>query len=283
MLKLGVWPLNKVLKNFDNKVKNAGFKEAILQVVEKTGTKLEIEGKENIKKSLQKEGVLIVANHPAETDVPALLATLEQRKDVYLIINSMFTGLIKNMDKHLIPVYVTHGLKQSKFDLKERLFFWMTGKKIISKEESQIKNKESIKKAGNLLKKGAVVIIYPGPDSRNGKWFPGVGYLIERARSNNKTKILMAHIEGTSKLDYIRLIPGISKLMPNFRVTFSNLLKIGDVWQGEARQTAQYLELIYKNWQEGLKKMKIEKIYWKIPNWSLAAVRSMVFWITARF
>jgi len=277
-----MWLLNGPLKNFDNRVKNAGFKEAILGLLKNTGTKLEIEGKENIKKNLQKDGIIIVANHPAETDVPALLATIEQRKDVYLIINSMFVGILANMDKHLIPVYVTHGLKESKFDIKERLFFWMTGKKILSKEESQIKNKASIRKAGKILKNGGVVIIYPGPDSRNGQWFPGVGYLIDEAKSNKKIKVLMAHIEGTAKWDYVRLIPGLAKLMPNFRVTFSNLLNIEQVWQGEAKKTAQYLELVYKNWENGLEKMKIEKIYWKVPNWSMAVVRSMVFWISAR-
>lgn len=277
-----VWFLNRALKNFDNKVKNAGFNRAILELLKNTGTKLEIEGKENIKENLQKDGIIIVANHPAETDVPALLATLEQRKDVYLIINSMFVGFLENMDKHLIPVYVTHGLKESKFDIKERLFFWMTGKKILSKEESQIKNKASLKKAGKILRNGGVVIIYPGPNIKDGHWFPGVGYLIDEAKSNKKIKVLMAHIEGTSKWDYIRLIPGVAKLMPNFRVTFSNFLNIGQVWQNEAKKTAWYLESVYKNWEMGIEKMKIEKIYWKVPNWSMAVVRSMIFWISAR-
>jgi len=200
-----------------------------------------------------------------------------------LIINSMFVGLLENMDKHLIPVYVTHSLKESKFDIKERLFFWMTGKKILNKEESQIKNKASIKKAGKILKSGGVVIIYPGPNIKDGLWFPGVGYLIDEAKSNKKIKVLMAHIEGTSKWDYIRLIPGVAKLMPNFRVTFSNFLNISEVWQNEAKKTARYLELVYKNWEMSFDKMKIEKIYWKVPNWSMAVVRSMIFWISARF
>jgi hypothetical protein len=277
-----MWLLNGPLKNFDNKVKNVGFNKAILGLLKNTGTKLEIEGKENIKENLQKDGIIIVANHPAETDVPALLATLEQRKDVYLIINSMFVGLLKNMDKHLIPVYVTHGFKESKFDIKERLFFWMTGKKILSKEESQIKNKVSLKKAGKILRNGGVVIIYPGPNLKDGRWFPGVGYLIDEAKSNKKIKVLMAHIEGTSKWDYIRLVPGVAKLMPNFRVTFSNFLNISEVWQNEAKKTAWYLESVYKNWEMGIEKMKIEKIYWKVPNWSMAVVRSMIFWISAR-
>jgi hypothetical protein len=277
-----MWLLNGPLKNFDNKVKNVGFNKAILGLLKNTGTKLEIEGKENIKENLQKDGIIIVANHPAETDVPALLATLEQRKDVYLIINSMFVGLLKNMDKHLIPVYVTHGFKESKFDIKERLFFWMTGKKILSKEESQIKNKVSLKKAGKILRNGGVVIIYPGPNLKDGRWFPGVGYLIDEAKSNKKIKVLMAHIEGTSKWDYIRLVPGVAKIMPNFRVTFSNFLNISEVWQNEAKKTAWYLESVYKNWEMGIEKMKIEKIYWKVPNWSMAVVRSMIFWISAR-
>jgi hypothetical protein len=278
-----MWLLDRALKNFNKEVENAGFRAGIAGALKKTGTKLEIEGKELVKEGLQKEAVLIVANHPAETDVPALMATLEQRKNVYLIINSMFVGLAKSMDKHLIPVYVTHNLKNNKFDIKERLFFLMNGKKIISKEESQIKNKESIRKAGEILKRGGVVIIYPGPNPLNQHWYPGVGYLIREAVENKKVKILMSYIEGTSKWDYIRLIPGVAKLMPNFRVTFSEFLNIGDVWRDEAKETAKYLELVYKNWEKSLTKMKIEKIYWKVPNWSMAVVRSMIFWISARF
>ncbi len=55
---------------------------------------------------LTKKPVLIVANHPHEAETLALLASLPQRKDVFMVIASLFMNLAPNADKYFIPVYV---------------------------------------------------------------------------------------------------------------------------------------------------------------------------------
>lgn len=260
------------------------------EILKITGSKLKVINKESRLKSVFKnDPVIVVANHPAMTDVITLVAAEEPRKDSHLVISSNFLGMLSNLDKHLIPVYVNHRLldKQDPFNGLIKLFRKIHWSKNYSLKISHQKNVESMKKAGLIIKGGGMVSMFPGGGGKNGEWFTGIGYLINDAISNKKTKIVMAYSEGTSPWDLIRLIPGISRLMPKFRITFSPDESAFSYNGMEPKDITESLKNKYNLWVEGLPK-QIE--WWKrivnkipsVPENAYYLTRCLVLWIMTR-
>lgn len=249
-------------------------------ILESLGGIIESEKGEEERRVLGKEGVLLVANHPAEIDVLVTLATIEERRDWYIIINSMFVGKIEKLDKHFIPVYIDHNLDNNAFSLREQIFFLFHKKKRLSKEEAQERNRKSLERAAKMLDKGSLVIIYPGPNKVTGRWYKGVGHIMRQVKKKSKVRVVAGFIEGTSKWDYWRLIPGVSSLLPKFKVSFKLMGKMSDLWEKDATISTEKLEAMYKRWSEAIVRPK-EGLR-RLPNFGMALVRSWVFWISSR-
>ncbi|HEX9007950.1 MAG TPA: 1-acyl-sn-glycerol-3-phosphate acyltransferase, partial [Patescibacteria group bacterium] len=238
--------LGHAIETVDNEIECLGYQKAMMQVLLKTGAKVNITKKDKITKILKEEAVLVVANHPAEADVPLLLSALDQRDDTYLIMNSGFVSFCPSFNKHIIPVHIAHNLiHNSKDNLKFRLLKKIHQSMTLTPEEAHRKNVESIKSAAEKIDNKALVAIFPGAGGEDGKWKSGVGYLISQVKNKNNVKIVMAYIEGTSNKDYFRIIPGASKLLPTLRVRFSEPLEMDIFKDDEAKTAAQKLETEY--------------------------------------
>jgi len=262
------------------KMEKDGVVSTFKGILESLGGIIETQKSGRERMALGKGGVLLVANHPAEIDVLVTLASIEERRDWYIVINSMFVGKIEKLDKHFIPVYIDHNLDNNAFSLREQIFFLFHKKKRLSKEESQERNRKSIQRAAEMLDKGALVIIYPGPNRVTGKWYKGVGHIMRQIRNKSKVSVVAAFIEGTSKWDYWRLIPGVSKLLPSFKVSFKLMGKINDIWEREVTLSTEKLENSYHNWSKGIARSKARVN--SLPAFGMALVRSWVFWISSR-
>ena len=267
-------------KRVGSRVESDGVVSTFRGILESLGGVMESEKGSMEKEALSKSGVLLVAKHPAEIDVLVTLASIEERRDWYIVINSMFVGKIEKLDKHFIPVYIDHNLDNNAFSLREQIFFLFHKKKRLSKEEAQERNRKSIQRAAEMLDKGALVIIYPGPNRVTGKWYKGVGHIMRQVKNKSKVKLIAGFIEGTSKWDYWRLIPGVSKLLPNFKVSFKLIGRISNIWEEEASLSTEKLENIYNNWSKGIVRNKARLN--RVPAFGTALVRSWVFWISSR-
>lgn len=241
--------IKNLINSLNKNISEMGVVMAMKNFIKKCNTKIIIKSNEEIDMVLEKFSGVIVANHPAESDVLAMLSAIKNRKDVFLIINSQLKELIPELDKHLIPVYISNKITENWMG-RIKSWFLAKIKKLdkYSKEEEHQKNIESIKLAVEKINNGGLVIIFPsGGDDKHG-WFNGIGHLIHGIENKEKSFVIRAHIEGTSNWDYLRLLPLIGKFLPKFKISFANPLRIDQIKKEDAKKTTVELENNYWKW-----------------------------------
>ncbi len=242
--------ISKILNKLDLVAKNEGLVAVMRTIMARTGNKLIVKNKtEEIKKIMTKEPVLVICNHPAHSDVPILLSTLEPRKDLYLVASHHFINILPNADKQIIPVYVSHK-EMIKNNWKFRLINKLNPVKIYDQETAHQKNIDSISQATKKINSGGLVVIFPAAHSTNNQFMTGVGYLIKKLQKPQNIKIVMAHTQGTSGWDYFRLIPFVNKFMPPITISFTNGGKVSEYINDDPKKTTQNLQQKYYRWVE---------------------------------
>ncbi|MFA6519002.1 MAG: 1-acyl-sn-glycerol-3-phosphate acyltransferase [Candidatus Shapirobacteria bacterium] len=240
------------IRHFDSQIGEMGLMATVKKLATNTNTKVETSyDSEETKVALKKGPVVVVANHPHQSDVIVIMAGLPDRDDFSMVAMSSLLGMGKNIDRHIIPVYINHRAKNKKIseNWQFRLFTKLHSYCQMGEDEEKIKNRQSISLASERLSGGQMVIIFPGGGSANGRWFTGVGYMI-KGSTNPNLKIIMANISGTTHWDYFRLIPGLSRILPKIRVRFSAPIGVNEFKESEAREIAKKLETRYEKWLE---------------------------------
>ncbi len=243
--------LNSFIARKDSETKKIGLQQAMRNFTKRSGTKLVVIGKTvEVEKALQTQPVILVANHPYESDTLALFASLPTRKDTYMITNAAFTQMSSSIDEYLIPVYISHhGTKGKEKHLPMKFFNKFHPMPAYSPEEEHKKNIKSIQEASEKITKGGMVIIFPKPrgTAKEKSWYSGVGHLIKGVAHSNFV-VINAYIEGTSDLDYFRLIPGVGKILPTITITFSKPRKVNDLQKHNPKEITALLEEEYTIW-----------------------------------
>jgi hypothetical protein len=202
-----------------------------------------------VKKVLEKKAVVIVANHPFESEEVALIASLPSRSDTYLVVNSHFMGVIPSLDNYLIPVYIWHHVTRE----KSKKFLGILLHKfhptpVYSPQEEHKRNIKSIDRATQIVRKGGVVIIFPGRRSIDGHWFSGVGHLLKGLGKDSDAYVVKAYVHGTRDFDYLRILPGLGRFMPPIFVSFATPTKVDDVYDEDGKKITNKLETEYDSW-----------------------------------
>jgi len=238
-----------LVKKINNDVSKNGVVVAMRKFVKSCNTKVLVKSNKEINRVLKNSPVLLVANHPAEADVLAILSAIKNRKDIFLIINSSLKKIIPELDKQLIPVYIYNkAIKTLEGKIKLKILSWFHKIQNYPREEEHQKNIESINLASEKINKGGLVIIFPDGGDKKGDWLFGVGHLIHGVKNKEKSYVIRAYIEGTSNWDYLRLLPIIGKLLPKFRVSFSKPLRMDAVKMEDPKVTTSNLENKYWGW-----------------------------------
>jgi 1-acyl-sn-glycerol-3-phosphate acyltransferase len=242
--------VRNTIKKLNQDIQEDGLQPAMYNLARNFGTDVNVHNKDiHLDTILKNNPVIVAANHPAEADVIALLASLTHRKDIYLVINSCFLHISPSLDKHLIPVYITHHLiRKNNPNIRFRLFKLIHKFPSYSEEEEHNKNINSIELASKKLKKGALIVVFPGGGGEEGKWFSGIGHILKEARGTKDLCFVKAFIRGTSDKDYLRLLPIISRFLPPFKVVFSGAKILEDVDLREAKAITLELENEYNSW-----------------------------------
>jgi 1-acyl-sn-glycerol-3-phosphate acyltransferase len=243
--------LGKFLKNIDADIAKFGLSPGIAKAIDRTGNKFTISGfNSELREILRKKPGIIIANHPYQIEFLPLLSSLPKRKDVYLVASYEVLGVCPNFDKHLIPVYVKHiRPKDWKQAILNKFLTSFNFSPVFSYEEAHQKNIQSIKKAGEMVNRGSLAIIFPEAGSRNGRWRRGLGYLIKNLKRKD-IYLIKAYIQGSSYFDLLRVIPGLRKLLPLFKVTFAKAEKLTTTVKTNlsAQEITAEIESQYKNW-----------------------------------
>lgn len=244
--------ISKILNKLDLVAKREGMVPVMKMIMAQTGNKLVVKNKtKELEKTLAKEPVLVICNHPAQAEVLILLSALAPRKDTYIIVSHHYTNILPHIDKQIIPVYVS----QRQFEgssWRFRLFSKLNPVRIINQQEAHQKNIDNIKLAAEKINKGGVVVIFPAVFEINNQFKPGVGHIINNLINPKDVRIVMAYVSGTSSKDYLRLIPGIKNLLPKMTLTFSEISLASTYWDSDAKVTAKNLENKYYGWVDSI-------------------------------
>lgn len=245
----------KSFKKFDADVGAHGLPKATRELFWQIKSKLEIIGKtKEIEKVLKSKPVLLVVNHEHEAEVIALCASLPDRQSIYLVGQASLKVIGPNFSQHLIPVYV----KPSSFDKDEMKLTTRVGKvlNLITNipENAQELNRKSIEKAGQVISNGGLVVMFPQGARKKSIWYPGVGHLAVSLSKNSDAYLVKAHVKGTSDLDFMRLIPGLKKVMSPLRVTFAKPRRIADYLTEDIdpKSLAKQFQDEYNAWVESI-------------------------------
>ncbi len=209
---------------------------------------------------LRGKPVILVVNHPYQAEFLPLLASLPPRKDVYLIASNEIFNISPNLDRHLIPVFIQHRkIKNKMVRILHKFLISFHHSSRPTPQEAHQKNIEGLKNAGQKIEKGAMVIIVPDGGSIDGKWRPGLGYLIKGVKRKDAL-FIMAYVQGTSYLDYLRLIPLFGRVLSTFKVFFSKPVRLNQLSpDSEAREIVLKAEDQYHSWIKSLSNTKIKK------------------------
>lgn len=250
-----------LLKKLDEEVQRYGPQDTVRRLAKKLGTRINIFLPEKTKKVLQKNPVVLVANHPYEVETLALIASLPNRTDSFMVVNAKILGLIPNLDKYIIPVYISHHRNEGKRPkLSGRILNKLHKSEELSPEEEHRRNIESIALAAQKIKDGGLVSIFPEKRRQIKTWQTGIGYLIYQAKDKKSASIIMSYIEGTSELDWFRLIPFINKILPPLNIYFSEAIPINSYFKYTPKEITNKLEEKYNQWMTTLTKTSVDKL-----------------------
>ena len=239
------------IKRLEKSILELGFQKGLRQEIERSKSKFQVFGRDEIGKVLAEAPVIIVFNHPHEIETIACLSALPDRKDISLIATHLLKGLSPAIDKHLIPVYV----RQRNITLRKISAFILenlVSKEKITLEEKHQKNIESINGAAEKIKQDGLVMITPNP--HNKKWQSGVGWLISNAGPMEGAYYIKVYVAGSSVFDYLRLIPCSGRILPVIKVYFSQPTKLSQIWQPDGKKLTSELEKEYNEWVKDLNK-----------------------------
>lgn len=266
-----------ILRPINHNLKVHGLSRTFKNIVEKVSRNFTVNIPKSTKKSLKNDPVLLICNHPAQADVLLLLAAIPPRKKTYLIAMHGLWSILPAFNKYLIPVYINHRVEDhQRPDWKLKIFKKLHFIPQYSKEVAHQKNIKSITLATTKIDEGSLVAIFPAGGSENGRDFlPGVGYIVKNLKNPQKTKIIMAHVSGTSSWDFIRIFPFIGKIMPKFKIEFSDPLSAGNFTGDNGRLISLKIQNVYDRWSLP---------FYPLPKFQKAAfyLRSLLFFFLFR-
>lgn len=201
---------------------------------------------------LQKDGAIVIFNHPYELETIVTVAALPKRNDIHIIITKHSLDVCERLNKHLLPIDIDHHAEKEKArKLGGMLVNWLHLRPKTIESEARLFNRNTIAKAARIVKGGGIVAMCPqGPRSDQKPWFDGIGHLLHQVGVQKNCSIIFAFITGTSNLDYFRLIPRLGSILPNITLTFSQPMTIKRVLNHDKspKQIRAYLEKTYKHW-----------------------------------
>ena len=146
-------------------------------------------------------------------------------------------------------------MRKKSFDPFVKLGYFIKFGPKLEDDKAHKANIKSISIAAKKVSSGDLVIILPEGSKRKEGWYTGVGHMIDQINlkeiKNKEAYVVMAYVAGTSLFDFLRFIPGISKLMPKFKVSFSKPIAVSEIQNriSNPKKITKMLEQRYRNWK----------------------------------
>lgn len=146
---------------------------------------------------------LIVANHPSFLDPFVLLAHIP-RDDVHIVTITLNRELGPQFEERLLPIYLSNMPADHMINWL-RIRYWTFLEGNLSRQEATWRNRDTIRRAAELVSQRKTVIIFPSGIHiiRKQLWSPGIGFLIKHI-TNPDTQIVLTNLNHRNYLDVVR-------------------------------------------------------------------------------
>jgi 1-acyl-sn-glycerol-3-phosphate acyltransferase len=244
--------IRRFLRPVNLSLQTQGLTVTLRNIVQKCTKKFIVNIPSQTRQALKKDRVLVICNHPSQLDMLLLMASIPSRQNLFFIVMHGLMSILPKINKHFIPIYISHRIdNKSEYDWKYRLLKKLHQVRDYSPVIAHQKNVKSISLAAKKIDDGSLVAMFPTGGTKDTHNFsPGIGYLIKNLKYPQKTKLVMAHVAGTSTWDLLRVIPFMKIILPKLRVDFSEALDISQYIKGEGREISQKLQQVYENWSQ---------------------------------
>lgn len=164
----------------------------------------------------KKGPLLIISNHTGIFDSLLILSKIN-RNDNYFIALSTYEIFGSKIKKKLLPIFRARSINHK---IYEYPLCMQVNKKLpidLSKEEIQLRNRETIRKAASLIDTNCAVSIFPtgsaGKSLKGSSWKVGVGFLVKQI-TNPYAQVVFVQIQGTRQSDIVAYLhPLLRKLL----------------------------------------------------------------------
>lgn len=217
--------IGKIINQIDKDITQIGLNHALKNVIIQSQSKIELASvTKKVTTILTKSPTIVISNHLSFFDSITIGSILPYRKSSFFIANSFYLGLGKNIDRHILPIHMSHyWTKTNDFfnNWLMKIVYLFSRQKQNSFDINHALNRKTIDKAVSMLFKNALVLLLP-EDLKQKRWFKGIGHLIKKSNTltNKRTVyIVFIKIEGISNWDFLRILPFVGKWLPKITIT----------------------------------------------------------------
>jgi len=244
--------LKKLFAPLEKKAQKNGLQAINVFLKKKKITPSQIDLPSSTLNILKTKPCILIINHPHYIEFLLALTQMPKRQDIFLLITDSCLGLIPSLDKNLVPVHIQHhgpdNLPPKKIDLG-RIFFFTPAQKTL--QEAHDYNRQSIDLAAKKVNDGGVLFVCPqGLRTQNGKWFDGIGFIISKIKKNKEIYLINVHVKGTSSWDILRILPFLSKFLPQLKIYFSQPFSVKKYLSQKPKEITKSLEKKYNIWSK---------------------------------
>ncbi|MDP4011870.1 MAG: 1-acyl-sn-glycerol-3-phosphate acyltransferase [Candidatus Roizmanbacteria bacterium] len=243
--------LNKlpIIRDFvtflDTHLKSHTLPEAMKAVIQRSRSKVATHGyTPNIQQILKEKPCIIIANHPHDAEVVTILSALpNHRDDISLIINYRMMGIVSELDRYCIPVYIEHHIDPIKrYPRIGKLIALTNPKQLFDEKYEHQRNRESIDEVAKRINDGGMVLLFPGKRAGTNRWFSGVGHLTSKIKKNAGAYIIPIYVTGTSDMDILRMIPFGGRILPQIDMTFFEPIPVSSLLSFHPKEITKKLQ-----------------------------------------
>ncbi len=144
---------------------------------------------ESTRAPLQRSPLVVFGNHPSML-TPFLLAAALERDDLRILAHRYVTTLVPSMGPYVLPLEPTHlvsarrrGLAGPAHTLSLSALRQLDV--VVDEEEARRVNRAALNEGVRHVLAGGALAIFPNGGRENGRWYPGLGRLVDALRGSD--------------------------------------------------------------------------------------------------
>ncbi len=180
--------------------------DAAVSLLSRLPDRWEIPMIESARAPLRRSPLLVFGNHPSML-TPFLLAAALERDDLRILAHRYVTTLVPSMSSYVLPLEPTHlvsarrrGLASPAHALSLSALRQLDN--LVDEEEARRVNRAALDEGVRHVLAGGALAIFPNGGRENGRWYPGLGRLVDSLRASDALLIPVREAGSSNRRVY---------------------------------------------------------------------------------